>query len=240
MRLQTVQRQSLRQLMPDAGAVLRSMFATLHIQEPAFKNVVVLYRRKVAATPQRKSEYEPIRSHNLVRPFNLLFFEFEGLHHLVRLASQSNASTYICPACHAISTTVELLLYHMISISPAACGMEAPLKTSRQGCNIAFSHRGVYSASSHLLLYYQALERRNINIKRFAEIPMADAEMVFPDKKIYLKPLLLIQLAIAIIGGLIAAFTALLSVRAPPLTCRKTVSAMSGLRFTTLQGTDIA
>ena len=58
----------------------------------------------------------------------------------------------------------------------------------------------------------QAQERRNINIKRFAEIPMADAEMVFPDKKIFLKPLLLIQLAIAIIGGVIATFTALLSV----------------------------
>lgn len=56
------------------------------------------------------------------------------------------------------------------------------------------------------------MERRNINIKRFAEIPMADAEMVFPDKKIFLKPLLLIQLAIAIIGGIIATFTALLSV----------------------------
>lgn len=38
------------------------------MQEPAFKNVVVLYRRKVAASPQRKSEYVPIRSHNLVRP----------------------------------------------------------------------------------------------------------------------------------------------------------------------------
>lgn len=65
---QTVQRQSLRRLMPDAASVLGCMFATLHIQEPAFKDVVVLYRRKVASTPQRKSEYEPIRSHNLVRP----------------------------------------------------------------------------------------------------------------------------------------------------------------------------
>ena len=79
--LQTVQRQSLRQIMPDAGAVMRNMFKTLHIQEPAFKNVVVLYRRKVAATPQRKSEYEPIRSHNLVRPFNLFpSFRVYGLH----------------------------------------------------------------------------------------------------------------------------------------------------------------
>lgn len=65
----------------------------------------------------------------------------------------------------------------------------------------------------------QALERRNVHIKRFAEIPMADVEMVFPDKKIYLKPLLLIQLAIAIIGGIIAAFTALLSVCLLPAAC---------------------
>ena len=65
----------------------------------------------------------------------------------------------------------------------------------------------------------QALERRNINIKRFDEIPMADAEMVFPDKKIYLKPLLIIQLLIAIIGGIIATFAALLSVRPDARLC---------------------
>jgi hypothetical protein len=57
--VQTVHRQSLRRLLPDALSVARNFFATLRIQEPAFKNVVVLY-------PQRKSEYEPIRSHNLV------------------------------------------------------------------------------------------------------------------------------------------------------------------------------
>ena len=66
----------------------------------------------------------------------------------------------------------------------------------------------------------QALERRNINIKRFDEIPMADAEMVFPDKKIFLKPLLIIQLLIAIIGGIVATFAALLSVR---LSCASAV-----------------
>lgn len=64
--VQTVQRQSLRRLLPDALSVMRNFFTTLRIQEPAFKNVVVLYRRKVADNPQRKSEYEPIRSHDLV------------------------------------------------------------------------------------------------------------------------------------------------------------------------------
>lgn len=42
---------------------------------------------------------------------------------------------------------------------------------------------------------------------------MADAELVFPDKRVYLRPLLVIQLAIAVGGGLIAGLTALISVR---------------------------
>lgn len=64
--LQTVQRRSLRSIMPDAGKVFENFFKTLDIQEPAFKNMVVLYRRKVPDNPQRKSEYEPIRKHNVV------------------------------------------------------------------------------------------------------------------------------------------------------------------------------
>ena len=54
-----------------------------------------------------------------------------------------------------------------------------------------------------------------MNLKRFLDIPMADAEMVFPDKRVFLRPLLVIQLSVAIIGGLIAGLTALLSVRTP-------------------------
>ncbi len=64
--LQTVQRRSLRSIMPDAAAVFRNLFATLDIQEPAFKNVVVLYRRKIADKPECKSEYEPVRAHDVV------------------------------------------------------------------------------------------------------------------------------------------------------------------------------
>lgn len=39
-----MQRQTLRHLMPTAGAVLRNLLKPLEIQEPAFKEVVVLYR----------------------------------------------------------------------------------------------------------------------------------------------------------------------------------------------------
>jgi len=74
MRVQTVQRRSLRSIMPDAAAVFQNFFKSLDIQEPAFKNVVVLYRRKVPDHPQRKSEYEPIREHNVVSAFELQWF----------------------------------------------------------------------------------------------------------------------------------------------------------------------
>ena len=59
----------------------------------------------------------------------------------------------------------------------------------------------------------KALEARNMCMKRFTDIPMADAEMVFPDKRVFLRPLLLIQLSVAVIGALAAGAGALLSVR---------------------------
>lgn len=62
----------------------------------------------------------------------------------------------------------------------------------------------------------QALEARNMCMKRFTDIPMADAEVVFPDKRVFLRPLLVIQLSVAIIGALAAGAGALLSVRALP------------------------
>ena len=60
MHAQVVQRRSLRSIMPDAKAVFGNFFKQLDIEEPAFKNVVVLYRRKVADKPQRKSR---VRAH---------------------------------------------------------------------------------------------------------------------------------------------------------------------------------
>ena len=37
-------------------------------------------------------------------------------------------------------------------------------------------------------------------MKRFSDIPMADVEMVFPEKKIWLKPIMFIQLAATLIA----------------------------------------
>ena len=59
----------------------------------------------------------------------------------------------------------------------------------------------------------QRLARRNIHIKRFDNIPMADTEMVFPDKRVYVKPLTLITLFVTIVMGIVACITSALAVR---------------------------
>lgn len=51
MHAQHVERVTLKRLMPDAGAVLSQATSTLTIKEPAFQDIVILYRRKVADAP---------------------------------------------------------------------------------------------------------------------------------------------------------------------------------------------
>ena len=58
----------------------------------------------------------------------------------------------------------------------------------------------------------QRLSKRNIHVKRFDDIPMADTEMIFPDKRVYVKPIVLIQLLVTVILGLVAAVTTFFSV----------------------------
>ena len=59
----------------------------------------------------------------------------------------------------------------------------------------------------------QRLAKRNIHVKRFSSIPMADAEMIFPDKRVYVKPLTLITLLVTVILGLAACVTTFMTVR---------------------------
>ena len=42
------------------------------------------------------------------------------------------------------------------------------------------------------------MAQRNIVVKSFCDIPMADLEMIFPEKKVYIKPFILIQLVVTI------------------------------------------
>ena len=62
-------------------------------------------------------------------------------------------------------------------------------------------------------LILQGLERRNLIIRQYDDIPLADTEIVFPEKKIYIKPVTIIQLFITLIGGLVAAAVTVWNVR---------------------------
>ncbi|KAG2484978.1 hypothetical protein HYH03_016273 [Edaphochlamys debaryana] len=117
-----VERRTLRLLMPTVWAVIKNFHKKLKLQEPAFKEVVVLYR---AATKQAK--------HKL----------------------------------------------------PA---LQRPLEQRQR----------------------EILHWRNIHIKCFHDIPMADMDVIFADKKVHLKMLTIIQMVVTVVGGLVAAAMVLL------------------------------
>lgn len=51
-------------------------------------------------------------------------------------------------------------------------------------------------------------------MKSFSNIPLADLEMVFPEKKVYIKPFVLIQLVVTVVLALITVFSTLWQVSA--------------------------
>ena len=42
------------------------------------------------------------------------------------------------------------------------------------------------------------MAQRNLVVKSFCDIPMADLEMIFPEKTVYIKPFILIQLVVTV------------------------------------------
>jgi len=56
--------------------------------------------------------------------------------------------------------------------------------------------------------------KRNLVVKRFASIPISDLELVFPDKKIYLPPQMMVNLVVTIVGALVTVITTLSAVSA--------------------------
>lgn len=56
------------------------------------------------------------------------------------------------------------------------------------------------------------MAQRNIVIKSFSDVPMADVEMIFPEKKVFIKPFILIQLVVTVVLALITIVTTLVQV----------------------------
>ena len=57
-----------------------------------------------------------------------------------------------------------------------------------------------------------ALAKRNIFIKSFTDVPMADVELIFPDKKVFIKAVSKIQLAVTVVVALVGAMASLIGV----------------------------
>ncbi|DBA68162.1 TPA: hypothetical protein ACH3X2_013916 [Trebouxia sp. C0005] len=57
--------------------------------------------------------------------------------------------------------------------------------------------------------YSKGMAQRNIVIKSFSDVPMADVEMIFPEKKVFIKPFILIQLVVTVVLALITIVTTL-------------------------------
>jgi len=60
--------------------------------------------------------------------------------------------------------------------------------------------------------WLQGMAQRNIVIKSFSDVPMADVEMIFPEKKVFIKPFVLIQLVVTVVLAIITVVTTLLQV----------------------------
>ncbi|KAK9827868.1 hypothetical protein WJX74_006810 [Apatococcus lobatus] len=118
-----VERVTLSRLMPDASFVMKKATSTLTIKEPAFQDIVILYRRKVDDAPKHD--------------------EHDEVHEK----------------------------------------------------------------------YDKEMAARNIHLKMFGVVPMADCEMLFPDKRVYIKPFVMIQLIVTLVIGFITALLMLCSSR---------------------------
>ena len=63
--------------------------------------------------------------------------------------------------------------------------------------------------------FLQDMAQRNIVVKSFTDVPMADVEMIFPEKKVFIKPFVLIQLVVTVVLAAITVFSTLFQVRSP-------------------------
>ena len=63
-----MERVTLKDLMPDTAAVLQLLFKELTIQEPTFRDVLILFRRDLSSSMQ-KDEKMPIKN---AKPVGLL------------------------------------------------------------------------------------------------------------------------------------------------------------------------
>lgn len=78
--LQWVERVTLKDLMPNAKAVAKLFLKKVSIQEPAFKDTILLYRRSAESKQaEGEDEKKPVRAGNQVRQLPHTRCYFKGL-----------------------------------------------------------------------------------------------------------------------------------------------------------------
>ena len=75
----------------------------------------------------------------------------------------------------------------------------------------------------------QAIAARNIHLKRFQSIPLADLELVLPEKTVFVPPTTLLQLIVTAILGLVAVWTAFTQVSDWGLACFAYILWVAGM-----------
>ncbi|CAG9464808.1 unnamed protein product [Pedinophyceae sp. YPF-701] len=181
-----VVRRTLRRTLTSAGQVLKHLFREVEITEPAFESVVTVYRRKFPTEDQAVTgAFTPavfISGEKPPQPKGPSEKATYG-----RLGEKSYRGGEA--AAQAAATKIQAAYRGTVARRDTLKLKRAKLKGERV---------------THLPF------TRNLYVKRFREIPMADLEMVMPDKKVTVSKLRLLQFVVTTlvaVGG--AAWTLL-------------------------------
>lgn len=179
-----VECKTLRSMLPGAGAVLRQLFAVMELQEPTFEEVVVLYRaaaipnwldvlaaklgatrRSVSSHAADNSSATAAEADTAPSPSNTPSSNASYQHKYTVQALVHLAITAVLWAHKQYSRAVLAI----VGLVKAYCGSRAC-----KPCNVPF--------------------RRNIYIKSYNDVPIADMELVLPFKQVHIRPNHAIQL----------------------------------------------
>ncbi|GFR47251.1 hypothetical protein Agub_g8937 [Astrephomene gubernaculifera] len=197
-----VVRRTLRLLMPNAWAVLKNLHKKLHLQEPAFKEVVVLYRADRTSPAARRRMAAAAASAS------------------VSAAASSSSAAAASPTKQRQPQGQQQQGQQLLK-SPQQQQQQQQQQSKGSSSSSTQQQQQSSSSSAASTSSSGALQRpleqrqreilsgRNIHIKAFHDIPMADLDVIFADKKVYLKTVSIIQMIVTVVGGLVAAIMAL-------------------------------
>lgn len=210
-----ITRVSLRLLLPTWKDIIRKLFTPLEIVEPTYKDIITLYRyapcllRAAVATGTARWHVTRPRAVDgrCTVPVVVVSGGRRGRGALTQLRLLSSTASRARALCLLVRSTAQLPLWQVRTAN------------ARKECEKSASCRKKVTAPTEKELKANPTkadafrrDQRGIVVKRFDEVPVADVEIVFPDKSVGLKLLDLLTLygtaIAAFIGGVTAFFGA--------------------------------